>query len=279
MTDPVGASSGTLSQAVTRRSNAVASTGTTAADGRRACVTMFDAKDNTLMYLEGQGNQRGYAMAALLVSIGVMMVLMSVAHAGVASRSAAGERSRAHLPRRAVCARHQSLSTEDGAGKFSPLDRLPRAAALPSEEIQGSDHGRRLPDHSGVRPESSRVSHSSRSSRTSGGGRGRGQSPAFGADQQQGRSVDPAAGRAWQARQFGGVPVSSVPAVRPVCGRRRSGRRRHHGCRQQEQGHLDPRVPRRDPLRSVDVPFLEREQSSRRRRRSKRAGYPRRTAR
>jgi type II secretory pathway pseudopilin PulG len=31
------------------------------------------------MYLEGQGNQRGYAMAALLVSIGVMMVLMSVA--------------------------------------------------------------------------------------------------------------------------------------------------------------------------------------------------------
>ncbi len=31
------------------------------------------------MYLEGQGNDRGYAMAALLVSIGVMMVLMSVA--------------------------------------------------------------------------------------------------------------------------------------------------------------------------------------------------------
>jgi type II secretory pathway pseudopilin PulG len=31
------------------------------------------------MYLGGQGNQRGYAMAALLVSIGVMLVLMSVA--------------------------------------------------------------------------------------------------------------------------------------------------------------------------------------------------------
>jgi type II secretory pathway pseudopilin PulG len=30
------------------------------------------------MYLEGQGGQRGYAMAALLVSIGVMMLLMSV---------------------------------------------------------------------------------------------------------------------------------------------------------------------------------------------------------
>jgi type II secretory pathway pseudopilin PulG len=31
------------------------------------------------MYLEGQGSERGYAMAALLVSIGVMMILMSVA--------------------------------------------------------------------------------------------------------------------------------------------------------------------------------------------------------
>jgi type II secretory pathway pseudopilin PulG len=31
------------------------------------------------MHLEGQGSQRGYAMAALLVSIGVMMLLMSVA--------------------------------------------------------------------------------------------------------------------------------------------------------------------------------------------------------
>jgi type II secretory pathway pseudopilin PulG len=31
------------------------------------------------MYLEGQGNQRGYAMAALLVAVAVMAVLMSVA--------------------------------------------------------------------------------------------------------------------------------------------------------------------------------------------------------
>lgn len=31
------------------------------------------------MYLEGQGRQRGYAMAALLVALGVMAVLMSVA--------------------------------------------------------------------------------------------------------------------------------------------------------------------------------------------------------
>jgi len=31
------------------------------------------------MYLEGQGSQRGYAMAALLVALGVMAVLMSVA--------------------------------------------------------------------------------------------------------------------------------------------------------------------------------------------------------
>jgi type II secretory pathway pseudopilin PulG len=41
---------------------------------------MNDGKDNTLMCLEGgQGSQRGYAMAALLVGIAVMMLLMAVA--------------------------------------------------------------------------------------------------------------------------------------------------------------------------------------------------------
>jgi len=41
---------------------------------------MNDGKDNTLMCLEGgQGNQRGYAMVALLVGIAVMMLLMPVA--------------------------------------------------------------------------------------------------------------------------------------------------------------------------------------------------------
>src|SRR5262245_65903416 len=80
MTEPVGASSGTLSQAYV--SGIAASRHSTAAPvkERFMCVNIGDAKDNTLMCLEGgQGGQRGYAMAALLVSIGVMMVVMTVA--------------------------------------------------------------------------------------------------------------------------------------------------------------------------------------------------------
>ena len=46
---------------------------------RRSCVSIGSAKDNTLMGLDGQGSDRGYAMAALLVSLAVMSVLMSVA--------------------------------------------------------------------------------------------------------------------------------------------------------------------------------------------------------
>src|SRR5262245_11243991 len=81
MTEPVGASSGTLSQAYV--SGIAASRHSTARRAKERgfiCVNIGDAKDNTLMCLEGgQDNERGYAMAALLVSLAVMMVLMSVA--------------------------------------------------------------------------------------------------------------------------------------------------------------------------------------------------------
>ena len=40
---------------------------------------MGSAKDNTLMYLQRQDNERGYAMAALLVTLAVMSVLLSAA--------------------------------------------------------------------------------------------------------------------------------------------------------------------------------------------------------
>src|SRR5260221_6675463 len=74
MTLPVGARSGTLSHAATRARGRARS----ARMGRR-CVTMADANDNSLMSLRGQGGTGGYAMAALLVSLAVMAVLMSVA--------------------------------------------------------------------------------------------------------------------------------------------------------------------------------------------------------
>ena len=80
MVEPVGARSGTLSHASAEERIAMETRPAAHGIRRLVCGNINDAKDNTLMCLEGgQGGQRGYAMAALLVSIGVMMVLMSVA--------------------------------------------------------------------------------------------------------------------------------------------------------------------------------------------------------
>ena len=80
ITEPVGASSGTLSHASAQKRIVMATRPATNVVRRLVCATINNAKDNTLMCLEGgQGGQRGYAMAALLVGIGVMMLLMSVA--------------------------------------------------------------------------------------------------------------------------------------------------------------------------------------------------------
>jgi type II secretory pathway pseudopilin PulG len=80
MTEPVGASNGTLSHASANERIVMAPNAAARLARGFICATMNDGKDNTLMCLEGgQGSQRGYAMAALLVGIGVMMLLMSVA--------------------------------------------------------------------------------------------------------------------------------------------------------------------------------------------------------
>src|SRR5262245_34015360 len=80
MTEPLGAVSGTLSQPSVTDRNAAMPTTAAPVKERFMCVNIGDAKNNTLMCLQGgQGGQRGYAMAALLVSIGVMMVVMTVA--------------------------------------------------------------------------------------------------------------------------------------------------------------------------------------------------------
>ena len=81
MTLPAGARSGTLSHAETNESAAavVRSAREEArrrTPRRRSCDTIRDDKDNTLMYLEGQAGQRGYAMAAVLVAIALMSVVM-----------------------------------------------------------------------------------------------------------------------------------------------------------------------------------------------------------
>jgi len=46
---------------------------------RRECVSIWNRKDNTRKNLRGQDGERGYAIAALLVTLAVMSVFMSVA--------------------------------------------------------------------------------------------------------------------------------------------------------------------------------------------------------
>src|SRR5215207_3483207 len=80
MTLPPGASSGILSHAENADMNPRPAAKTSAARAKRlsgkACVTIGGVKNNTLMGLRGQRGDRGYAMAALLVMLGVMLVLM-----------------------------------------------------------------------------------------------------------------------------------------------------------------------------------------------------------
>src|SRR5688572_12361101 len=82
MTVPVGASKGILSHAETNGSAKTAVRSASVIARRRppprgVCGSIRDDKDNTLMYLGGQANQRGYAMAALLVAIALMAVVMT----------------------------------------------------------------------------------------------------------------------------------------------------------------------------------------------------------
>ena len=81
MTVPVGASSGTLShdEVTSAAKRTVGTIRQARRAERRECVSMGSAKDNTLMYLQRQDNERGYAMAALLVTLAVMSVLLSAA--------------------------------------------------------------------------------------------------------------------------------------------------------------------------------------------------------
>jgi type II secretory pathway pseudopilin PulG len=84
ITLPVGARSGTLSQeaenSVTDRPVSAASRVLKPGALRRAvCASIGKPNHNNLMGLQGQHGERGYAMAALLVSLAVMSVLMSAA--------------------------------------------------------------------------------------------------------------------------------------------------------------------------------------------------------
>jgi type II secretory pathway pseudopilin PulG len=82
------------------------------------------------MYLEGQGNQRGYAMAALLVTLGVMAVLMSAAMP-VWRHEAQREREMETIFRGQQIARAIAMYREKNGGSFpSSLDVLVKGRFL-----------------------------------------------------------------------------------------------------------------------------------------------------
>ena len=220
-------------------------------------------------------------MAALLVSIGVMMVLMSVAMP-VWRHEVQREKEAELIFRGEQYARAINLyQRKIGPGNFPP--------SLTSSCSNGScARNTKTRSPTGIfkssrwRPEFHRVSHSNRSSRNR-------CSRVVAADAVSRPSARCSRGsRAARrpSRRAVALGARSVRrrvrsvrwSVRSVCRRRRPDRRRHHGCRQQEQGHLHPRVPRRDSRPSVDVPVFERQQSSRRRWRSGRARCSRWTA-
>ena len=137
------------------------------------------------MYLEGQGNDRGYAMAALLVSIGVMMVLMSVAMP-VWRHEVQREKEAELIFRGEQYARAINLyQRKIGPGNFPPsIDFLVQQRFLRKKYKDPITDGdfQIIPVAAGVpqgQPQQSQQSQQMQQ----GGGRGRGQSP-FGQMQQ-----------------------------------------------------------------------------------------------
>ncbi len=142
----------------------------------------------------------------------------------------AREGSGAGFPRRTVRPRHRIVGAEDGAGRPPAQHRHPRAAAVPAEEIQGSDERRRgIPaDFSGR------------------------ECPAAGRRPGPGRAWPGWAGteRARPERPWR-QPARSRDAATGE--RRRRPRRRALRCRQQEQGRVAPALQEPQSLQRVAV--------------------------
>ena len=212
------------------------------------CATIGDAKDNTLMCLEGgQGSQRGYAMAALLVSLGVMLVLMTVAMP-VWRTQAQREKEAELVFRGEQIARAINLYMRKmGGGNYPPsLDVL----------VQGRFLRKKYKDPMTKDGEWDVIL-------------------AAGGVPGQGGPAQPQPGRSG----LGGAPSTGLSAppsaqLRPeqcIALLGGPGGRRNHGCSEQEQGVVVPALQRkRHPLQRVAVPVQQRQQSPGRSRRPRR---------
>jgi type II secretory pathway pseudopilin PulG len=154
------------------------------------------------MYLEGQGSQRGYAMAALLVSIGVMMVLMSVAMP-VWRHEVQREKEAELIFRGEQYARAVNLfQRKMGPGNFPPtVDFLVQQRFLRKKYKDPITDGdfQIIPVAGGIPGQGQQPQQPQQ-----GGGRGRGQSPGRGQAQQQTlQPIQPGGLRGGGSGQFG----------------------------------------------------------------------------
>ena len=143
MVDPVGASSGTFSQPIAT-SEAISRTATGAATAQRRRKAGIMKTLTILVPMHLRGQEKGYAMAVLLVAMSIMAIMMTVAMP-VWKQTSQREGRGADLPRPAVRPRHWPVRAEIRERESAQSRRAHRAALSP-EEIQGSDHARRFPD-------------------------------------------------------------------------------------------------------------------------------------
>ena len=187
------------------------------------------------MCLRGQDSQRGYAMAALLVSLGVMMLLMSVAMP-VWRHQAQREKEAELIFRGEQYARAiNHYQRKMGPGNFPPsIDVLVQQRFLRKkykDPMTEDGEFEIIPVGGAMQP---------------------GQNPQQ--PQLPGSPARPAGPAVRPVRQTD--PAADGPAPAPQPGRqpvqRRPVRRRHHGRPQQEQGNRHPHLQRRrDPLQRV----------------------------
>ena len=148
MTVPPGARSGTLSQAELNISATESGTAATRPIGNLDCASIEATKDSNCMGLRGQDSQRGYAMAALLVTLAIMGILLTILMP--VWRHEAQREKEAELVFRGEQYRESrrpfQIQEPEHPERASTKHRLSGREPVPSQEIQGpDDEGRRVP--------------------------------------------------------------------------------------------------------------------------------------
>ena len=237
------------------------------------------------MHLEGQANQRGYAMAAVLVGVAIMSIVMS-ALLPVWRQQVQREKEAELAFRGEQYARAIYLFQRANGGRNPPQPRRPGLGTFHPQEVQRpDDRGRRVPAARGGREHAGKPRRPCGSAwrRTATGcAAARRCSDWRCANWRRGTGGAAAESRSgWQpvdrraesgpGRQPVDRRAESGPGRQPA-DRRGAGGWRRHDRRQQEQGSLDPHLQRRLALQRVAVPLQ-------RARPARRTGWPRRSGR